>query len=276
MASVCITCQTKVYAKRQFVTCGLCQQVAHRTCTDISRSDYQKEQKKGRTIDWHCSTCWNNISQNEQLCRCNFCHNRRMEAISFEFPWGSTTVSAMETSQPLSPVRNPDITAEVDEVQSGMHVSSWQTDQLSTMLDSVNPTDHSNDDPRSSTSLHSSVSTSDESGPTWMQPESCESVVNNTAVEIVRSREPIVSATPPSVSFIVSTGCGRKGGVIITANPYGWQYFQESKPKYFTCNVRHCKGRLIVKDLNDISSFKMKGYHTLRRRGLLTFCVTFI
>ena len=114
MASICITCQTKVYANRQFVTCGLCQQVAHRTCTDISRSDYQKEQKKGRNVDWHCSTCWNNISQNEQLC-CSFCHNCRMAAISFEFPWGNTTVSAMEMSQPLSPVRNPDVTTEVGE-----------------------------------------------------------------------------------------------------------------------------------------------------------------
>ena len=261
MASICIICQTKVYANRQVVTCGLCQQVAHRTCTDISRSDYQKEQKKGRNVDWHCSTCWNNISQNEQLCRCSFCHNRRMAAISFEFPWGNTTVSAMETSQPLSPVRNPDVTTEALEPCSGMHVSSWRTDQLSSLLDNANTADNINIDHRSSISMHSSVNASDESGPTWIQPESSETVVDNTAVEMECMREPIVSENPPSVTFIVSAGCARRGGVIITANPYGWQYFQESKPKYFTCTVRNCKGRLIVKDINDTSSFKMKGYH---------------
>ena len=39
-----------------------------------------------------------------------------MEAISFEFPEGNATVSAMETSQPLSSVRNPDVTIEDNEV----------------------------------------------------------------------------------------------------------------------------------------------------------------
>ena len=264
MASVCINCQVKVNSNRQFVTCGFCKQVVHRTCTDINRTDYQKEQKKGRTIDWHCNSCWNNIQQNGQLCNCSPCHKRRIEASSFDFPSVDNTVSSMDTSQLLSPIRNP----QAAEHRRGMHVSSWEQNQLTSMLNTVssaNQSVSSSDNPvEQSNFAHSisSVSAINQSGPTWIQPETTDTTMNNTSVEIRCCREPIVSATPPRVTFIVTTVGSSKGGVIVTANPYGWKYSQESKPKYFVCTANKCKGRLIIQDLNDTSSFKMKGCHT--------------
>ena len=294
MASVCINCQVKVNSNRQFVTCGLCKQIAHRTCTDIKRADYQKEQKEGRSIDWHCNGCWNNIQQNGQLCHCNPCRERRIEARSFNFPQVDNTVSSMNTSQPLSPIRNPEDTSPAAEHRRGMHVSTWEQGQLTSMLNAVSSTDQyvssvnnpieqsnfehglssvnsydqsvsSSGNPVEESNFAysiSSVSVTNQSGPTWIQPVTTDTTMNNTSVEIRCSREPIVSAIPPRVTFIVTTSGSSKGGVIITANPYGWKYSQESKPKYFVCTANKCKGRLIIQDLNDTSNFKMKGYHT--------------
>ena len=179
------------------------------------------------------------------------------------------TVSYMDATQVLSPVRDPNASIPAYEPRSGMHVSSWEQQQLTSMLNGIQseetiPSSIPRSEQVSSVLNGSSSLNVDQSGPSWIQPNSTDLTINNTSVEIRHYREPIVSATPPKINFIVTADGARKGGVIITANPYGWKYYSENAKlgKYFVCSVRSCKGRLTVPDISDTSSFKMTGYHT--------------
>ena len=245
MFSICIVCTNKVYKKRQFLKCPACLEIAHRSCTDISQKHFQKEFKKGIDINWHCSKCSENIESNGHVCPCTFCHQLRMNAISYDpFPEDGNTVSEMETSQPLSPIRNPDYRASQGIEVHGMHVSSWRELDLATQLDS----------------LHG---LSEESGPSWVQPQHPEHV-SHCSIDFMNleNGSDLVASPAPSITYKVNLTGSKQGKPLITALPYGWKYFLEVKPKYYTCTSKGCKGRLIVADINDTSTFKPKGIHS--------------
>ena len=262
MVNKCVSCCKTIPSGRHYITCGFCKKIAHRVCTDITCNEYNRVQRESATFDWHCQGCWHRIQHNGEQCPCEYCNKRRMDGISFEIPdyersdftmissdmssARNNTVSSMDATQILSPVRYPDDTVQPSQQRPGMYASSWTTDQLAPMLNSV-----------------PSVDITDQSGPSWVQPDNTEATINNTSVEIRCCREPIVCATPPRVNFIVTTGGAKKGGIIITANPYGWKYYQDhsNKTKYFRCSVTGCKGRLIIPNISDTASFIMKGHH---------------
>ena len=277
----CITCRKTIRSDRQYVSCGLCKKIAHRACTDIKRCEFQSAQRKSKTVEWHCNTCWYNIQHNVSRCQCDYCTQRRIDAISFEIPEyersdfsmilsvRDDTVSSMDATQVLSPVRDPNASIPAYEPRPGMHVSSWEQQQLASRLNGIQseetrPSSIPRSEQVSSVLNDSSSLNVDQSGPSWIQPNATDITINNTSVDIRCYREPIVSATPPKVNFIVTTDGARKGGVIITANPYGWKYYSENAKlgRYFVCSVRSCKGRLTVPDISDTSRFKMTGYHT--------------
>ena len=245
MFSPCIVCKFKVYGRRQFLKCPACLEIAHRNCTGISQKHFQKKSKKGIDINWHCSKCSEDIASNSRVCPCTFCHQLRMNAISYDpFPEDGNTVSEMETSQPISPIRNPDHRASQGIEVHGMHVSSWRERNLATQLDN----------------LHGLT---DVSGPSWVQPQPPEQV-SQCSIDFMNLEdcsELGVSPTP-SITYKVNLTGSKKGNPLITTIPYGWTYFHETIPKYYRCSSTGCYGRLIVADINDPSTFKSKGTHT--------------
>ena len=151
MANSCIICEKILNARQQILDCPLCMGFAHRLCTNITPDHFTKKKEKGKKIDCHWHNCLENIQHKGHLCPCGFCTERRMNSISYmcpEFPDVNNTVPDMETSQPLSPIRDPEAAPHLGVGSRGMHVSSWEAVSLNAQLDTVtgissNQSDHS-------------------------------------------------------------------------------------------------------------------------------------
>ena len=92
----CVSCNKDVKSTRHAIKCLLCLQLVHRTCTDITSSVLTWEKKNGRDVNWHCDPCLKYITNNEDVCPCSFCNQRRKDTPSVLTPW--TMIRTSEAS----------------------------------------------------------------------------------------------------------------------------------------------------------------------------------